>query len=150
MEEEICGTIECSGGWACGQHLQPQILGVMMASELKDHFGWGFQSQKIPRKRLHPLSFSYFTQYFMNKTYYALENDFIFFFIYYRFREKKQKCFIFEFPCLQGYVNTLLYLLMLCCQIDSTHVCTFLSLYAPDAFFFLGNNLHNKNNFSKC
>lgn len=40
MEEEICGTIECSGGWACGQHLQPQILSVMMASELKDHFGW--------------------------------------------------------------------------------------------------------------
>lgn len=40
MEEEICGTIECSGGWACGQHLQPQILSVMMASELKDCFGW--------------------------------------------------------------------------------------------------------------
>lgn len=50
MEEEICGTIECSGGWACGQHLQPQILGVMMASELKDHFGWSLESRKIRRE----------------------------------------------------------------------------------------------------
>lgn len=58
MEEEICGTIECSGGWACGQHLQPQILGVMMASELKDHFGWSLESGKIRRKTFAPREFS--------------------------------------------------------------------------------------------
>lgn len=76
MEEEICGTIECSGGWACGQHLQPQILGVMMASELKDHFGWSLESRKIRRKTFAPREFPPdFVQCFANGTDCALEKE---------------------------------------------------------------------------
>lgn len=99
VEEEICGTIECSGGWACGQHLQPQILGVMMASELKDHFGWGSSHRKSHANARTPGVFLtllgiLWTRHIM------LSKTILFVFLFTISSGKKQKCLIFEFPCL--------------------------------------------------